>query len=1789
MSHYKYDLQLNNFEIGCKPAWEDDKTRALAQEIFNIWCKEILPVDSVHNQVKVKAYLSKRTEGLSPAEVYELGFSETIGNNLPLAKFIIRAHFGSEANAIAERERALVRHIQSTASDYFSCNLIDPIESIPNVVVYRHADDEMGESQLLRDSLFDLLRSQDSQRVKNYSNEIQMMGANIIKAYEQFAPPHNLISGDSPAERYYERIRPRLIPELIIDAYDRELVFDEKSLKIPTDDGDLFSDKQRVTECSSADLLKLLSTGGDTASGWVSISAWPSFNGAYARGYLRFESGDVRIWVRLHDKFKDIKLTSQPYEIIFKNVNAIAIPGAMALERLQFTKNAHLPTSDFGEICRYLDKHFGDKRIAQGYRHTDLHSKNILVALASNRMKVIDLSSMDPDLLCVSQARLEVSIWNEVTKSFKLELRDVERILDNLDTDSIPDEKELPWIAWALNHLLLSLRRGMSGVMGGDIPKLEVVLAYVTQVLLNQRYFLEQSTQVSDAFNMVSRYWVRQLQQLIAEVSIVDRDDSVSEISNEGPASLNIEDGIPTLYNLWKEALYSRTHSSLEPRSDGLLQAILQHRRKFMELPLTAFQKKVYDSSPELRPFQSDLHVIIASPTSSGKSTIAEMFLAGPPMLNFKRVCALYIAPTRALTQAKYRELVEMFAAHEQMSSGIVLSTGEDEDDDWRINHGMFSIACMVYEKANILFSHNRSLLELIGCIVVDEMHMLTDLDRGPILEMVLTKAIWERNRVDSQTQRTPTEESLRIIAISTEDRPDQAIEQFLSIQDPVTGKIREPLLFMDSNRPVRVQHALIIPDHERKGYTKFPIVEFISTENRRLSEEAVEELSRKLLSQETTATSRIYSTRLGPLGEVEDRLESLLLDLLTENPYGYRVLVFVPSRSNAEQTANRLKNRLTKRTAGSLLEQLGDKFRHDALVQRLKPLLDNSEDERKAGVIKKCAQVGILIHHSDIDKKIRREIENICSTITPNTPSQVIVATETLSYGVNLAIHDVILLGTEFYCQTRGRELTMEGLSTCAFHNMAGRAGRLGKTGGDAHVYIMVPQHIDPLGIIKTYYTKVYPAQSRLYVNDDRAVQLKAENSLFLPILKPKKELNNGDADDRCWMYSRLGALNFSYPFVRSVLDALRHLNIPTRTVSSSSKTAISCERLLELVSYTLFAWQSLRVRNDAGELERFNCAIRRILDDCTKDTLSLVELAEGKTNLYMITPRGEAIIDTGTEIHTVEPLLSIVAEVQKAWVSMQPEGKFPTDLYILCLIAQNEVFRQYIYYAPECKGRDFDRKWPEQIATANRQSVFASFVKAIGEIEALNPEEANTLAVSLRSILDEWEPIRAINAAYPKGATDSLLRFFNGIVAWINLEERSSVDALIEGPELPEQFRSRMQGFRQFTDLLNIKTLFLAKMLVTDKKGEGVFGTDDERNMHMLASRLRLGCTAEAIPLFWPFSSDVLRQQAAKFLRNGITPSKLLSIADPHNLVKKSVEISPNKLDELRVDLEKFAKKEFNELQAVMTIGTAMDPDIKRQASHQLWKKMHTYFLQSIAQFRSSDQTQMNFDSLLRECFDFGRLHADPNESTEPILRSSVDEYKYRIRIDQPLPEVGMVWVVEQLIKSSQPEDFDNVHQIRRGERKYERNEVVKILGVQFRQGWYCSLNNDAWQPFANILREQQRFPHLVIVPLPWVPSREELPTDLHDILEQRASLLGFSTTFVTPAAFAAIVTSIVRNWVSSQLCIKMLCDPIRSYQPFNLVAVKDVQEALDKTPDRPVQATIREKLIRHFEVGV
>lgn len=148
---------------------------------------------------------------------------------------------------------------------------------------------------------------------------------------------------------------------------------------------------------------------------------------------------------------------------------------------------------------------------------------------------------------------------------------------------------------------------------------------------------------------------------------------------------------------------------------------------------------------PELLPVQtravrecglltSKENLIVFSPTSSGKTFIGEM---GALQAMGENTKVIYLVPQRALADEKYREFR---ARYERLGFRIVVSSGDRRQHDELITGGDFDLAVVVFEKLQALLVRQPDLVNKVGLVVVDELQLITDLKRGPSLELLLTK-----------------------------------------------------------------------------------------------------------------------------------------------------------------------------------------------------------------------------------------------------------------------------------------------------------------------------------------------------------------------------------------------------------------------------------------------------------------------------------------------------------------------------------------------------------------------------------------------------------------------------------------------------------------------------------------------------------------------------------------------------------------------------------------------------------------------------------------------------------------------------------------------------------------------------------------------------------------------------------------------------------------------------------------------------------------------------------------
>ncbi|MFH1134205.1 MAG: DEAD/DEAH box helicase [Nanoarchaeota archaeon] len=142
----------------------------------------------------------------------------------------------------------------------------------------------------------------------------------------------------------------------------------------------------------------------------------------------------------------------------------------------------------------------------------------------------------------------------------------------------------------------------------------------------------------------------------------------------------------------------------------------------------------------ELRPAQEKAikaglfegkNLLVCTPTASGKTFIAE--LAAIKAIAERRKKAVYIVPLKSLASEKFKQ----FKARYDPFFRIALSIGDlDATDPYLADYDLIIATA---EKLDSLVRHRAPWIRHLGLVVIDEIHMLNDPGRGPVLEILIT------------------------------------------------------------------------------------------------------------------------------------------------------------------------------------------------------------------------------------------------------------------------------------------------------------------------------------------------------------------------------------------------------------------------------------------------------------------------------------------------------------------------------------------------------------------------------------------------------------------------------------------------------------------------------------------------------------------------------------------------------------------------------------------------------------------------------------------------------------------------------------------------------------------------------------------------------------------------------------------------------------------------------------------------------------------------------------------
>ncbi|KAH0628689.1 hypothetical protein JD844_010112 [Phrynosoma platyrhinos] len=368
------------------------------------------------------------------------------------------------------------------------------------------------------------------------------------------------------------------------------------------------------------------------------------------------------------------------------------------------------------------------------------------------------------------------------------------------------------------------------------------------------------------------------------------------------------------------------------------------------------------------------------TPTSAGKTLVAELLILKRVLETRKK--ALFILPFISVAKEKKYYLQAIFQEAGVQVEAYVGSISP------AVRFSALDVAVCTIERANGLINRliEQKALDSLGIVVVDELHMLGDSQRGYLLELLLTKVSFLAEKMNRRTSMgTPLSNVIQIVGMSATIPNLGLLASWLNAE-----------LYHTDFRPV-------------------PLVEQVKI------------------------GSKIYDDSIKTLREIqplmhikndEDHVVTLCYETVQD---GHSVLVFCPSKNWCEKLAdiiarefyNLQQKYLQKMT--TLTPVTLDMQRIEVLMGQLK----NSPSGLDC-VLQRTIKWGVAFHHAGLTFDERDIIE----VAFRQGVLRVLVATSTLSSGVNLPARRVIIRTPMF-----GNRL----LDVLTYKQMAGRAGRKG------------------------------------------------------------------------------------------------------------------------------------------------------------------------------------------------------------------------------------------------------------------------------------------------------------------------------------------------------------------------------------------------------------------------------------------------------------------------------------------------------------------------------------------------------------------------------------------------------------------------------------------------------------------------------------------------------------------------------------------------------------------------
>lgn len=297
-------------------------------------------------------------------------------------------------------------------------------------------------------------------------------------------------------------------------------------------------------------------------------------------------------------------------------------------------------------------------------------------------------------------------------------------------------------------------------------------------------------------------------------------------------------------------------------------------------------------------------------------------------------------------------------------------------------------VAICTIEKANAIINRllEQNKLDTLGAVVVDEVHLISDPNRGYILELLLAKILFCSRKL---------QQNIQIVTMSATLPNTELLRQWLDAE-----------FYQTDFRPIELQEMIKIDkdiyDNSMNSIRTISNAEFASV-----------------------------------IENDQDNVAQLCIETIT---IGASVIVFCPSKDWCESLSMHIAESIYK--LGKSQTEIGEKIRKEIKMQAIGCVKSHLKQSPTGidSVLEKTISYGVAFHHAGLTFDEREIIENSFS----NGSLRVIVGTTCLSSGVNLPARRVIIRSPLFGGKA------MNALTYKQMIGRAGRMGKVSMSAPD-------------------------------------------------------------------------------------------------------------------------------------------------------------------------------------------------------------------------------------------------------------------------------------------------------------------------------------------------------------------------------------------------------------------------------------------------------------------------------------------------------------------------------------------------------------------------------------------------------------------------------------------------------------------------------------------------------------------------------------------------------------------